>query len=115
MKNLTILFLLLATPAQAEPLTLICKGKNGDIDMVPGVAILDLDKLTFKPPWLGVISSINGVTDTEIWFRFKDEMIYVYGTLDRVSGRVAYSTYWPDASPDTSSQVGVCKPAKPLF
>ena len=43
MKNLAILFLLLATPAQANTLTLICTGKTfqkgGEIDMVPGTAV----------------------------------------------------------------------------
>jgi hypothetical protein len=45
------LVLATSTPAQADTLTLICSGKNGEIDMVPGTAILDLDKLTFRPPW----------------------------------------------------------------
>ena len=51
MKKLAILFLVLATPAQANLLTLICTGKTysqdgGAIEMVPVTAVLDLDKLT---------------------------------------------------------------------
>jgi len=117
MKNLAILFLLLATPAQANTLTLICTGKNGEIDMVPGTAILDFAKLTFRPPWRELTYSINRVTETEISFSLKNKMLYSHGTLDRVTGRVEYSstTYFPNEPPDTSLQVGVCKPAKPLF
>jgi hypothetical protein len=116
--NLATLFLLLTTPAQTNPLTLTCTGKNGKIDMVPSTAVLNLDKLTFRPPWLGVTSSINRVTETEISFSFTHEMMSGHGTLNRVTGRVDYST---TCKPDTglSSRpdltVGVCKPAKPLF
>jgi hypothetical protein len=60
MKNLAIFFLLVATPAQANTLTLICTGKTfekgGEIDMVPSTTLLDLDKLTFKPPWSGTLT-----------------------------------------------------------
>jgi len=85
--------------------------------MVPGTAILDFAKLTFRPPWRELTYSINRVTETEISFSLKNKMLYSHGTLDRVTGRVEYSstTYFPNEPPDTSLQVGVCKPAKPLF
>jgi hypothetical protein len=54
MKNLPVLFLLLATPTQANPLALICTGKTfqkgENWNIVPGAAVFDLDKLTFKHP-----------------------------------------------------------------
>src|SRR5260370_36117004 len=76
MKNLAILFPLLATPAQANTLTLICTGKTfqkGEIDMVPGTAALDLDKLTFKPPWTDVTYCIHSVNETEVWFMVESD------------------------------------------
>ena len=124
MKNLAILFLLLATPTQANTLTLICTGKTyphegGEIDMTPVTAVLDLDKLTFRPPWTGeLIYSINRVTETEISFSVDNEMIHGAGSLDRATGLVDYSTTWKPGTgypplPDRS--LGVCKPARPLF
>jgi hypothetical protein len=110
---------LVATPAQANTLTLICTGKTftqngGEIDMVPGTAVLDLDKLTFKPPWSSVVNSIHTVEESEIGFSVVNSMISSSGTLDRVTGRLDYSTTWREGS-DRWSSVGVCKPAKPLF
>jgi hypothetical protein len=74
MKNLAILFLVLATPAQASPLALICTGKTlykgGEYDMYPGTAVLDLDKRTFKPPWANDRAySIDSINETAISFR----------------------------------------------
>jgi hypothetical protein len=123
MKNLAILLLLLATPAQANPLMLICTGKTlhqrgGETEMYPLTAILDLDKLTFRPPWSGELTySITKVTETEISFSVKNEMLHSYGTLDRVTGQLRYSTDWhpPDDKRDSWSNVGFCKPSKPLF
>jgi hypothetical protein len=63
------------------------------------------------------MGSLNRVTETEISFSLKNETLYSHGTLDRVTGRVEYysTTYFPNERPDTSWQVGVCKPSKPLF
>jgi hypothetical protein len=125
MKNLAILFLLLATPAQANPLTLICTGKThqqgGESDMNPATAVLDLDKLTFKPPWTGTTYSIDSVKETQISFSVDNEMITSSGTLDRVTGHLRYVTTFhsnkdsPPGPLDRWSSVGVCKPSKPLF
>jgi hypothetical protein len=81
-----------------------------------GTAILDLDKLTFKPPWTQLTFSIRSVDEKEMWFSVHNDMIDGAGTLDRVTGRLHYSIISKDArSPrDVLSSVGVCKPDKPL-
>jgi hypothetical protein len=125
-KSFLILALgLLATPAQANPLTLICTGKTlqqgGETDMNPATAVLDLDKLTFKPPWTGTTYPILSVKETEFWFSVDDEMITSNGTLDRVTGHLRYVTtfqpnkFFTPGPLDNWSSVGVCKPSKPLF
>jgi len=114
-----LIALLLATPAQASTLTLICTGKTFqrgvEIGMA-GMAILDLDKLTFKPPWTQLTYSIHSVDEKEIWFSVHNDVIHGAGTLDRVTGRLHYSIISNDArSPrDVLSSVGLCKPDKPL-
>jgi hypothetical protein len=86
--------------------------------MVPGTAVLDLDKLTFKPPWTDLTYSIHSVKETEISFSVDNDMISSSGTLNRLTGRLDYSTILhpnnlPPGPLDRWS--GVCKPAKPLF
>ena len=108
-----LIALLLATPAQASTLTLICTGKTfqrgAEIGMA-GTAILDLDKLTFKPPWSQLTYSIHSVDEKEIWFSVHNDVIHGAGTLDRVTGRLHYSIISNDArSPrDVLSSAGVC-------
>ena len=86
--------------------------------MVPSTAVLDLDKLTFKPPWTDLTYSIHSVNETEISFSVDNDMISSSGTLNRLTGRLDYSTILhPNNLPPRPLDrwSGVCKPAKPLF
>jgi hypothetical protein len=68
--------------------------------MVPSTAVLDLDKLTFKPPWTDLTYSIHSANETEISFSVDNDMISSSGTLNRVTGRLDYSTtLHPNNSP----------------
>jgi hypothetical protein len=123
-RRLAILFVgaLLATPAKAGALTLQCEGKtyhdSGQTEEnASELALLDLDKNTFKVPWINPLFFITVRSEKELSLRLDEGPYRGQGMLNRVTGRLEYTVTYnePPKPPDRWSSVGVCRPAKKLF
>ncbi|PSO19135.1 hypothetical protein [Bradyrhizobium sp. MOS003] len=113
--------------AQAQPITLICNGNlNADgkqVNISGESAIVDLEKLTFKPPLYSEFP-ITRVAENDLSFGSELPSLSTWGSLDRVSGTLTMNVLRPDERKKLQAggsahfltwMSAKCAPAKRMF